>query len=280
MAVQVAMLSNKMSYPLNTSRSNELQDVNLKNSREDLKVPFIRLGECLHGVGSYNQTMFPQNLGMSASFDTDIVHRVGRAIGTEARSIGVHACLSPVLDIATEPRWGRAQEGFGEDHILTSHMGVAYASGLSKNGSWSEPDAVVPVMKHFAAHGSPQSGRNAASWRGRGTRQIMQDELRAFKAVVQLGGVRGVMMAYNELDDVPAHVSPILYDALKEWGFDGFVMADDTGMIDLMGKSLLPVFWQDASSPCAWITPSQLGLPSRFHQSVLSKNLANQFRRY
>lgn len=208
------------------------------NSRDDLKVPFIRLGECLHGVGSYNQTMFPQNVGMSASFDTDIVHRVGRAIGTEARSIGVHACLSPVLDIATEPRWGRAQEGWGEDHILTSHMGVAYASGLSKNGSWSDPDAVIPVMKHFAAHGSPQAGRNAASWRGRGTRQIMQDELRPFKAAVQLGGVRGVMMAYSELDDVPAHVSPILYDALKEWGYDGFVMADDTGMIDLMGKPL------------------------------------------
>lgn len=208
------------------------------NSRDDLKVPFIRLGECLHGVGSYNQTMFPQNVGMSASFDADIVHRVGRAIGTEARSIGVHACLSPVLDIATEPRWGRAQEGWGEDHILTSHMGVAYASGLSKNGSWSDPDAVIPVMKHFAAHGSPQAGRNAASWRGRGTRQILQDELRPFKAAVQLGGVRGVMMAYSELDDVPAHVSPILYDALKEWGYDGFVMADDTGMIDLMGKSL------------------------------------------
>lgn len=189
--------------------------------------------------------MFPQNVGMSASFDTDIVHRVGRAIGTEARSIGVHACLSPVLDIATEPRWGRAQEGWGEDHILTSHMGVAYASGLSKNGSWSDPDAVIPVMKHFAAHGSPQAGRNAASWRGRGTRQIMQDELRPFKAAVQLGGVRGVMMAYSELDDVPAHVSPLLYDALKEWGYDGFVMADDTGMIDLMGKSLHPMTMQD-----------------------------------
>lgn len=96
---------------MNKSKSNELQKLNL--DRADKQVPFIRLGECLHGVGSYNQTMFPQNIGMSASFDTDIVHRVGRAIGKEARSIGVHACLSPVLDIGTDPRWGRTQEAWG-----------------------------------------------------------------------------------------------------------------------------------------------------------------------
>lgn len=204
---------------MNKSYSNGLQQLNLE--RADKEVPFIRLGECLHGVGGYNQTMFPQNIGMSASFDTDIVHRVGHAIGKEARSIGVHACLSPVLDIGTDPRWGRMQEAWGEDYILTSHMGVAYASGLSKNGSWSDPDAVVPVMKHFAAHGSPQGGRNAGAWRGRGTRQILLEELMPFKAAVQLGGVRGVMMAYSSLDDVPSHASPILYEALKEWGFDG-----------------------------------------------------------
>ena len=94
-------------YPLNTSRYNELQALNIQNSR--LKIPFLHYGECLHGVGSFKQSMFPQNLGMSASFDTDIVHRVGRAIGSEARSIGIHACLSPVLDLGKDPRWGRAQ---------------------------------------------------------------------------------------------------------------------------------------------------------------------------
>ncbi|EON97153.1 putative glycoside hydrolase family 3 protein [Phaeoacremonium minimum UCRPA7] len=119
-------------------------------------------------------------------------------------------------------------EAWGEDKVLTSHMGVAYASGLSKNSSWSAPDAVVPVMKHFAAHGAPQSGRNAAPFMGHGNRQILQDLLTPFKAAVQLGGVRGVMMAYNELDDIPASVQPMLYDALEEWGYDGFIMADDT----------------------------------------------------
>ncbi|KAK7746690.1 hypothetical protein SLS53_001877 [Cytospora paraplurivora] len=218
-------------YPLNTSYYNQLQQLNLDKAR--LKVPLMHFGECLHGVGSFKQSMFPQSLGLSASWDKDIVYRVGRAIGTEARSIGIHACFSPVLDIGQDPRWGRMQEAWGEDKVLTSHMGVAYGSGLSKNGSWSDPDAVVPVMKHFAAHGSPQAGRNAAPFMGHGNRQVFQDLLTPFRAAVQLGGVRGVMMAYNEFDDVPAHVNPKLYKELKDMGFDGFVIADDTGMSEL-----------------------------------------------
>ena len=108
-------------------------------------------------------------------------------------------------------------------------MGVAYASGLSKNSSWAKTDAVVPVMKHFAAHGSPQGGINAAPFQGHGNRQVLEQLLTPFKAAVDKGGVRGVMMAYNEVDDVPASVNPMLYDALDEWGYDGFVIADDTG---------------------------------------------------
>lgn len=115
-------------------------------------------------------------------------------------------------------------------------MGVAYASGLSKNGSWSDPDAVAPVMKHFAAYGAPQSGLNAAPWIGHGNREILEELLMPFKAVVNLGGVRGVMMAYNELDGIPAHVSPLLYQALEDWEFDGFVMGDDLGVSMLEGR--------------------------------------------
>ncbi|KAI1426944.1 glycoside hydrolase family 3 protein [Xylaria sp. FL1777] len=218
-------------YPLKTSHYNSVQELNLKKAR--LKVPFMHIGECLHGVGSFKQSIFPQSLGLSASFDTDLVNRVGRAIGTEARSIGIHACLSPVLDLGQDPRWGRMQEAWGEDKTLTSYMGVAYASGLSKNSSWSDPNAVVPVLKHFAAHGSPQGGHNAAPFMGHGSRQVLQDLLTPFKAAIQLGGARGVLMAYNEFDDVPAHVNPLFYKALEDWGFDGLVIADDTGMSEL-----------------------------------------------
>ncbi|KAL0564475.1 hypothetical protein V5O48_017569, partial [Marasmius crinis-equi] len=215
-------------YPTSSDRFNGLQELNLQKSR--LKTPFMALGECLHGVGSFKQSMFPQAIALAASWDEDLVWRVGRAIGTEARAIGIHGCLSPVLDLGRDVRWGRVQEAWGEDHVLTSHMGVAYASGLSKNGSWSDPDAVVPVMKHFAAHGSPQGGINAAPYMGRGNRQLMMEMLIPFRDVVQKGFAKGVMMAYHEYDEVPAHVNPLFYDALDDWGFNGFVMADDTGM--------------------------------------------------
>ncbi|KAJ7487969.1 glycoside hydrolase family 3 protein [Mycena latifolia] len=218
-------------YPTNTSQYNSVQKLNSEKSR--LKVPFMVYGECLHGVGSFKQSMFPQSIGLSASFDTALVYSVGRAIGTEARAIGIHACLSPVLDLGKDPRWGRTQEAWGEDFVHTALMGVAYASGLSKNGSWADPDAVVPVLKHFAAYGSPRSGLNAAPFMGRGLREVMQEMLVPFKAAIDLGGARGVMMAYNELDEIPASVHPVLYGALADWGFDGFTTADDTGMAQL-----------------------------------------------
>ncbi|KAF2116384.1 family 3 glycoside hydrolase [Lophiotrema nucula] len=218
-------------YPLNKTYYNDLQRLNIERSQ--LKVPFLHWAECLHGVGSFNQSMFPQALGLASSWDADLVHRVGKAIGTEARSIGIHACLAPVLDLCKDPRWGRCQENWGEDKILTSHMGIAFASGLSKNGSWAEQDAVVPVMKHFAAHGAPQGGSNGAPYMGHGNREVLEEHMLTFKSAVDKGGVRGVMMAYHELDDVPSHVNPMLYEQLKEWGFDGVVTADDTGMKQL-----------------------------------------------
>lgn len=94
-------------YPTNVSQFNSLQALQLSKSR--LKIPLMQTGECLHGVGSFKQSIFPQSIGLSASFDTELVGRVGRAIGTEARSIGIHACFSPVLDLGKDPRWGRVQ---------------------------------------------------------------------------------------------------------------------------------------------------------------------------
>ncbi|KAF2008793.1 glycoside hydrolase family 3 protein [Aaosphaeria arxii CBS 175.79] len=218
-------------YPLNKSYYNGLQRLNIEKS--NTKIPFLHWGECLHGVASFNQSVFPQALALASSWDTGLVNRVGRAIGAEARSIGVHACLAPVLDLCKDPRWGRCQEAWGEDKILTSKMGVAFSSGLSKNGSWDRPDAIVPVMKHFAAHGSPQGGSNGSPYMGHGNREVLEEHLLPFKSVVDLGGVGGVMMAYHELDDIPSHVNPMLYEQLDQWGFSGFVTADDTGMKQL-----------------------------------------------
>src|ERR1700749_3191789 len=106
-------------YPTNSSQYNELQTLNMQKMR--VPIPFLQTGECLHtvgpsphGCGIFQGTVFPQQLGMAATFDPDLVYRVARALGTEARSIGIHACFSPVLDLGKEPRWGRVQEDFGE----------------------------------------------------------------------------------------------------------------------------------------------------------------------
>ncbi|KAL6874828.1 glycoside hydrolase family 3 protein [Trichoderma novae-zelandiae] len=219
-------------YPMNKSYFNTLQKLQLEKSH--IKIPMMLVEECLHGVGSFKQSLFPQNIALAASFDTDIVYRVGRAIGTEARSIGIHGCFSPVLDLAQDPRWGRVQETFGEDKVLTSHIGVAYSSGLSKNKSWADPDAVYPIMKHFAAHGAAQAGHNTAPFTGLGIRQIRQDLLVPFKANYDLGGARGVMMSYNEIDGVPSCVNPMLYETLDAWGYDGIVIGDDTAIRNLL----------------------------------------------
>ncbi|KAF9259836.1 glycoside hydrolase family 3 protein [Marasmius fiardii PR-910] len=221
-------------YPTLATFYNDLQKLNLQKSR--LQTPFMLVEECLHGVGSFKQSMFPQSIGLAASWDEDLVWRVGRAIGTEARAMGIHGCFAPVLDLGKDVRWGRVQEAWGEDHVLTSHLGVAYSSGLSKNGSWSDPDAVFPIMKHFAGHGSPQGGINAAPFMGRGNRQLMMEMLIPFRDAVQKGFAKGVMMGYHEYDEVPAHINPLFYDALDDWGFDGFVIADDTGMRELSGS--------------------------------------------
>ncbi|KAM0426572.1 hypothetical protein ACHAPT_008264 [Fusarium lateritium] len=208
-------------YPTSASQFNALQALNLEKSRN--KIPFMATGECLHSVWSNRQTVFPQAIAMSSSFDTNLVHRIGRALGTESRSIGIHACFSPVLDIAKEPRYGRSQvETFGEDFVLVSHMGVAYASGLSNNGG---------SMKHFAGHGSPTGGLHSNSAATRGRRELLSETLVPFKAALELaGGVKGIMMSYTAVDDMPAHVDPFLYKKLEEWGYDGFVISDWNGL--------------------------------------------------
>lgn len=95
-------------YPTNQSQYNDLQALHLSKAR--VPIPLLQTAECLHGVGSFRQSLFPSPIGLAASFDPELMYHVGRAIGAEASSIGVRACFSPVLDLGKDPRWGRVQE--------------------------------------------------------------------------------------------------------------------------------------------------------------------------
>lgn len=125
-------------YPLNKSYYNGLQRLNLEKSR--LKIPFMHVGECLHGVGSFKQSMFPQTVGLAATFDQDLVSRVGRAIGAEARSIGVHACFSPVLDVCQDQRWGRCQ---GMYRCIPQRLALTWRRGLGRRPCTNHPSGRI-----------------------------------------------------------------------------------------------------------------------------------------
>jgi len=188
-------------------------------------VPPILMCESLHGVLGKHTTAFPQSIGMGATFDPELMGRVGTAIGREAKSMGIRLSLAPDLDLGREPRWGRIEETFGEAPLLTGEMGAAYITGLL-----ADDGKYTAVIKHFAAHGSPEAGINIAPVTV--TPQELEDKyLPPFKKAIE-AGARGVMPAYSALNGVPCHINTLLMkDTLREkWGFDGIVFSDFGGM--------------------------------------------------
>lgn len=184
-------------------------------------VPPILMCESLHGVLGKGSTAFPQSIGMGSTFDPELMQRVGTAIGREAKAMGIRMSLAPDLDLGREPRWGRIEETFGEAPLLTGEMGAAYITGLlADDGKYTS------VIKHFAAHGSPEAGINIAPVNV--TPQELEDKyLPPFKKAID-AGARGVMPAYSALNGIPCHINTMLMnDTLREkWGFEGIVLSD------------------------------------------------------
>jgi beta-glucosidase len=206
---------------------NAVQEYAIHDTR--LGIPVFFHEEGLHGYAAVGATSFPQAIALASSWDPALVRDVNSVIAREIRVRGVHLVLSPVVDIARDPRWGRIEETFGEDPFLVSEMGIAAVEGLQgQPGGWQlGPDKVFATLKHMTGHGQPESGTNI------GPAQISERELREnffppFKAAVTRAGVEQVMASYNEIDGVPSHVNEwLLQDVLRdEWGFRGLVVAD------------------------------------------------------
>ena len=158
----------------------------------------------------------------------------------QARARGVQHVLAPVIDVARDPRWGRIEETYGEDPYLVSRMGVAAIHGFQGRQAAGAPvDAqhVLATAKHFAAHGTPEGGRNGAP--GNYSAHVMREVfLPPFEAAVREANVATVMASYNELDGIPAHASHwLLTDVLRgEWKFPGLVVSDYFGIAELERK--------------------------------------------
>ena len=205
--------------------TNAIQKFFMEESR--LGIPVFFHEECLHGLAAKDATSYPQPIAMASSFDPDLVQRVYDATARDARTRGIHHALTPVVDVARDPRWGRVEETFGEDPFLVATLGVSAVRGLQGDAGFSKQDHVVATLKHFAAHGQPEAGMNC------GPVDVSERTLRdvflyPFKEAIDKGGAISVMASYNEIDGVPSHANRwLLRDVLrKEWGFDGFIVSD------------------------------------------------------
>lgn len=201
--------------------------------------------ECLHGVGrSGAATVFPQAIGMAASFDTDLMYEVATAISDEARakyneyrkfgSTDIYQGLtywSPNINIFRDPRWGRGQETYGEDPYLTGRMGVAFVKGLQGNGKYRKLDA---TLKHYAVHSGPEKDRHYFDATV-GRKDLYETYLWAFKYCIDNADPSAVMGAYNRTNGEPCCASEtLLQDILfGELGFKGYVVSDCGAIRDI-----------------------------------------------
>jgi beta-glucosidase len=171
-------------------------------------------------------TLFPAPLNYAATWNPDLVEEVGKVIGQQARSIGCHQGLAPVLDVSRDPRWGRTEETLGEDPYLVGVMGYRYVQGLQ-----GPQRDILATLKHFAGHSASEGGRNHAPVHI-GPREFNDIFLLPFEMAVKLANAGSVMPAYHDIDGVPCHVDRTLLTTIlrEKWGFDGLVVADYAGV--------------------------------------------------
>ena len=202
-----------------------------------LGIPILFHEEGLHGYAAVGATSFPQSIAMASAFDPDLLRDVNAVIAREIRSRGVSLVLSPVVDIARDPRWGRFEETFGEDPYLAGEMGVAAVEGLQGAGHSRQlpPGKVFATLKHLTGHGQPESGTNIGP-APYSERELRENFFPPFEQVVKRTGIEAVMASYNEIDGVPSHANRwLLEDVLRrEWGFRGAVVSDYSAIDQLM----------------------------------------------
>ncbi|MGI8499346.1 MAG: glycoside hydrolase family 3 N-terminal domain-containing protein [Gemmatimonadaceae bacterium] len=204
-----------------------LQRVAVEESR--LKIPLLFGADVIHGY----RTIFPVPLGAAASWDVDAVERAARISATEATADGITWTYAPMVDIARDPRWGRIVEGAGEDPYLGSLMAAAQVRGF-QGSDLAADNTLLATAKHYVAYGAASAGRdyNPADVSERTLREIY---LPPFEAAVK-AGAQSVMAAFNEVSGVPMHANrQLIRDVLRgEWGFDGVLVSDYTGIMELI----------------------------------------------
>ncbi len=212
--------------------ANTLQRFFIENTR--LGIPVFFHEECLHGLAAKDATSYPQPIGLAATFNPELIEEIYAAVAEDTRSRGAHQTLTPVVDVARDPRWGRVEETFGEDPYLVSRLGIAAVKGFQGDATFKNRKRVIATLKHFAAHGQPESGMNCAPVNV--SERLLRDTfLYTFREVIRKANVLSIMPSYNEIDGVPSHASTwLLRDVLRgEWGFTGTAVSDYYAITEL-----------------------------------------------
>jgi beta-glucosidase len=214
---QILQYSKAQTAQAHSQKANQIQRYFVEQTR--LGIPIIFFDEGLHGLVRGQTTCFPQAIALAASFDPELMQAVATQIALEAKQIGVRQILSPVLNLATDVRWGRVEETYGEDPFLASQMGLSYVRSMEQLG-------VVCTPKHFAVNVG-DGGRDSYPI-GLSERALYMSHFRPFITSIQQGKARSVMSAYNSLNGTACSANaPLLRETLKiDWGFNGFVISD------------------------------------------------------
>ncbi|WP_062201766.1 glycoside hydrolase family 3 N-terminal domain-containing protein [Demequina salsinemoris] len=228
--------------PESLARAHELAD----GSR--LGIPLLIGEDCIHGHSFFEgATIFPTQLGMAATFDADLVERIGRATAREVSTTGIHWTFSPVLCIARDLRWGRVSETFGEDPWLIGELASALFRGYQGDGL-GDREGILATAKHFAAYSETQGGRDASE------ADVSQRKLRSwylppFERVAR-EGCRTFMLGYQAIDGTPITINDwLLNDVLRgEWGYDGMLITDWDNVGNLVREQRLFPDYAEASA--------------------------------
>ena len=226
--------------------TNSIQKWARDNTR--LGIPVLFHEECLHGHAAQKGTSFPQAIALASTWDPDFVEQVFSATASEVRARGAQQCLTPVLDLARDPRWGRTEETYGEDPYLVSRIGVAAVTGFQGSGPLVDKAHVIATAKHFAVHGQPEGGTNTAP--GNYSERVIREYfLKPFEAAVREAQIQSVMASYNEIDGIPSHGNKFLLDNIlrQEWGFNGIVVSDYFGIRQLQSKHHVVATMEEAA---------------------------------
>ncbi len=205
--------------------TNKIQKYYLEKTR--LGIPVIFHEECLHGQMVQDATCFPQPIALAGTWNPDLIQNVFSLVAEETRSRGGHHALTPVADVAREPRWGRVEETYGEDPYLVSQMVIAAVKGFQGEQETINKKHVIATLKHFVAHAQPEGGSNCAPVNA--SESVLREVFfPPFKEAIQKANAMSVMASYNEVNGIPSHKNKWLLQNIlrEEWGFKGFVVSD------------------------------------------------------